>query len=197
MTLSANPANLVEEFRAVLLEGAEEVLGLDEARGLFEQAQVRVNHEAEPGLHRELFHIHEMMEKEYGQAAAQGLAQRVGRAGFRKGLKRWGNETGLLEPSFRLLPSAKRILTGLTCIAEALGKKTGLAVQVGRADGQWTMRFGRGSQSVAPLCHLIAGTLQEFMSWAGSGRVYQVREVECAANGAEYCLFTIDMKPLD
>ncbi|MBN1370972.1 MAG: hypothetical protein JW987_03350 [Anaerolineaceae bacterium] len=197
MISSHNPANLVEEFRAVLLEGAEEVLGLDEARGLFEQAQARVKHEAELGLHRELYHFHEMLENEYGQPAAQGLAQRMGRAGFRKGLKRWGNETGLLEPSFRLLPLTKRILTGLTRMAEVLGKKTGLAVQVGRTDGQWTMRFGRGPQSVAPPCHLIVGTLQEFMSWASCGRVYQVRVVECAAYGVEHCLFTIDMKPLD
>ncbi len=197
MTSSPNPANLVEEFRAVVLEGAEEILGLDEARGLFEQAQARVKHEAEPGLHRELLHVHEMMEKEYGQAAAQGLALRVGRAGFRKGLKRWGDEAGLMDVSFRLLPSGKRIWTGLTRIAEALGEKTGLPVQVGRAEGKWTMRFERDRLSLAPLCHLIAGTLQEFTSWAGSGRVYRVCEVECAADGAEHCLFTIDMKPLD
>ncbi len=197
MSAVPNPTFLPDEFRSLLLEGAEEVLGQEEARGLFLRAQAQAENEAEGGFSRELVLLHKVMEDTYGPVVTQGLAQRVGRAGFRKGLKRWGDEVGLMDVSFRLLPTGKRIYKGLSYVAESLAAKAGLVVRVDRTDRHWTMRIEHESLGAAPLCHWVTGTLQEFASWAGNGRVYQVREVECSQAGGDSCLFAIDMKPLD
>jgi predicted hydrocarbon binding protein len=55
----------------------------------------------------------------------------------------------------------------------------------------------RERTSNEPDCHILAGILQETLSWAGGGRVYRVRELECSAAGAPACLFQIDKKPLE
>jgi predicted hydrocarbon binding protein len=48
-----------------------------------------------------------------------------------------------------------------------------------------------------PVCYFTTGMLQEFFTWASSGRVYTVVELECRAAGAAACLFQIDKKALD
>lgn len=199
MTASPNATAFVTDLRAILREGAEEVMGLDEVTALFE----RILSDGTLGSDAcgELARMQSFLEEEFGHPAARGLALRVGRAGFRRGLKCWGHSAGLLEPSFRLLPSGKRIFTGLKAMAVSLEAMFGLSIEVGQTDTHWTWRLAKfeenGSFRSRPFCSLMVGTLQEFLSWAGSGRVYQVLETECTGQGAPACLIVVDKKPLD
>jgi hypothetical protein len=197
MTSSHHPAAFAAELQAILKEGTEEVLGLEEANALFERLRASTlaeNEAAEVDPGKEMARLHSFMEEEYGSPAARGLALRVGRAGFRRALKRWGLSAGLLEPSYRLLPSGKRIYTGLAGMAQALEMMFGMGVEVGQTEAQWTWRMAQQDwNSGRPIRSFMVGTLQEYLSWAGSGRIYQVRELD----SPNAYLFVIDKMPLD
>jgi predicted hydrocarbon binding protein len=47
------------------------------------------------------------------------------------------------------------------------------------------------------MCHFNVGMLQEYVSWAGGGKVYHVTETECIAKGGSACTIRIDKKPID
>lgn len=193
MTNSTHSPAFLAELQDIFKEGAEEVFGLEEAKALFDR--LRPSEAQGAGDGETVFsRLHVYMEEAYGMPAARGLALRLGRAGFRRALKRWGSSAGLLEPSFRLLPSSKRIYAGLANIAQALQSMFGMGVEAGQTENQWTWKIAHAGWNTArPFRSFMVGTLQEYLSWAGSGRIYRVQEME----GPSATLFLIDKKPLD
>ncbi len=66
------------------------------------------------------------------------------------------------------------------------------------AEGPWVLKvkdsvLGANLQSKKPVCHPIAGYWAGFLEVA-LGRAVEVREVQCAATGAEACLFEVQVK---
>jgi hypothetical protein len=42
------------------------------------------------------------------------------------------------------------------------------------------------------MCHFNVGMLQEFLTWAGGGKIYHVLETECIAQGGSACTIRIE-----
>ena len=194
-TTVSNCSNTVTQ---ILFEGAEDVLGADKLRDLLagqRQDDILFSWANAGPLLRQ-------MEKTYGVAGARGLAQRIGRAAFKYGVKRFGEQAGIHTPEFRLLPAPRRIATGLAILAQVLGDECNDTISVMDSGPYWLWRSERcpvcqDHTSPDPNCYLVVGLLQEFTTWAGGGRFYPVTETACRSNGAPACEYRIDKKPLD
>jgi hypothetical protein len=144
----------------------------------------------------------EELEQIYGVPGSKGLALRIGRASFGYGLDRLGDRLGLRAMEFRLLPAPRRMRIGLDILARAIGEICGCQVSVSDSGSGWLWRieggpFHGGEQGNQPMCYVVVGLLQEFMTWAGGGRFYRISEIETAALSGSGCIFQIDKKPLD
>lgn len=144
----------------------------------------------------------ESLEAAYGEPGGRGLALRIGRSVFKYALHQFGDQAGLRETQFRLLPAPRRQAAGLAILARVIAEQTGDSIQVTDHGAYWEWRsekcpLCRGRHSPDACCYLTVGFLQEFMSWAGGGRFYRVTETACRASGSPACVFRIDKKPLD
>jgi hypothetical protein len=184
-------------FGQMLLEGAQELLGPEDLSGWMKKWSCSGDLSA-----RDLGRLLAALEETYGTMGAQGLAIRIGRASFRCVLQRFGDRVGFRTPEFRLLPSPIRLERGLRRLAALAADELGGEITVTDTGLHWLWRsagspiYGeRVSGGLA--CYWTVGVLQEFTSWAGGGRFYQVAETECRGGGAPVCVFQIDKKPLD
>ena len=109
---------------------------------------------------------------------------------------------GIIDLNFRMLPVPVRLKTGLEALAELMGNIGDESVKIGELKSSWTWSAERcphcwRRQVDEPACQFPVGLLQEFFSWASSGRAYKIREIECKAAGGAVCLIHIDKKALD
>jgi hypothetical protein len=207
MTSGANSKGTAQ----VLLNGAQEILGMETIQKIFERISPDIQDydngvlrrlplgEAGPFLHA--------LEEVYGSPGGRGLALRIGRSTFQYGLKALGELASLRTMEFRLLPTPRRLESGLHILAQFIGVQFGSQVAVLDEGDHWTWRVrcepgedrpSEGSRPAAAQdCYLIAGILQGFTSWASGGRFYRVVETECRASGCLDCIYQIDKKPLD
>ncbi len=139
--------------------------------------------------------LNEAIESLYGRGG-KGILQRVGKASFQYGLREQSAVLGLAGLALKVLPPKQRILLALNSMANALRKTNSLVrIIVEESDGR--IYYIDGTCSICcerhgdkPLCYLYVGTLGEAVRWA-TGQVYQIRETECRACGADYCRFEI------
>lgn len=184
-------------FGQMVLEGAQELLGPEDLPVWMKQYPSSSDLTA-----WDLGSMLAALEKTYGTVGAQGLAIRIGRASVRCALQRFGERVGFRTPEFRLLPSPLRIERGLRRLAALAKDELGFEITLTNAGPHWVWRSANspfyGEHSSGGLaCYWTVGALQEFTSWAGGGRYYQVTEMECRSGGAPVCVFQIDKKPLD
>jgi predicted hydrocarbon binding protein len=175
------------------MEGGREVIGPQETDRLF----ARLNNPGEAGL----ADLNRLLVDEYGGRGGQGVALRVGRAFFRRGVRYWIS-AGMNSAEFRLLPSQRRIRAALAALTSFFTTQFEAHVALEEDEATWSWRVescpaSQEHDSGGRACYLLAGVLQEIVTWAGGERIYRVREVECSAVGAAACLFQIDKKPLD
>jgi len=142
------------------------------------------------------------LEKMYGPRGGRGVALRAGRAGFKYILRQSGVAMGITDLQFRLLPVPVRVKTGLNAMAVLMAQQGDEQVSVTENERCWYWRsqhcpycWQRALNE--PACYFTVGLLQEYFSWASSGREYSVSELECQAAGAAACLFQIDKKAID
>lgn len=191
-------SNCSDAVTQIFLEGAEDVLGADRLRDfLAGQLQGGI-----PFSWANAGPLLWQMEKTYGVAGARGLAQRIGRAGFKYWINHFGDQAGVHTPEFRLLPAPRRIATGLSILAQVLGAECDDTISIIDGELYWLWRSERcpvcqDHTSPDPCCYLVVGLLQEFTAWAGGGRFYMVTETACRSNGEPVCEYRIDKKPLD
>lgn len=198
----------------ILLEGAQELLGAENfhraVAGLPSQRSFWPDQTVKEPLPEtaplippeEAGAFLEELEQIYGVPGSKGLALRIGRASFRYGLDRLGDRLGLRAMEFRLLPAPRRMRIGLEILARAIGEICNCQVEVGDSGSAWLWRieggpFHAGELGNQPMCYVVVGLLQEFMTWAGGGRFYRISEIETAALSGSGCVFQIDKKPLD
>jgi hypothetical protein len=134
--------------------------------------------------------------------SAQGILIKAGRAAFHTFLADHGNLFGWFNTEFNLLSPRKRLKNGLDKLSQYLYPRTGQPVSISGNEKAWFWRdpdcpwcSGRISSSAS--CGFTTGFLQEFASWAGAGKTYLVREIECLASGGCACTFQIEKRPLD
>ncbi|MDP1547938.1 MAG: 4-vinyl reductase [Anaerolineales bacterium] len=141
------------------------------------------------------------LEQAYGPRGGRGVALRTGRASFKYGLKEYGSMLGLTEMAFRLLPLPTKLHTGAKAFAELFNKHTDQQVRVEETESCIFWHIERcplcwGRQTDGASCHLAVGLLQEALYWVSGGKVFQVEETACIAQGGEVCTISIDKTPL-
>jgi predicted hydrocarbon binding protein len=190
----------LQDIQKVVIEGVKEIIGPVEARELF--TRVKPGAGSRGAGFPSLEEIHRLLIKRYGERGGQGVALRAGRAAFKFGLRTWGGEAGFTGMSYRLQPFNRRVCIGLEQMASVLGKQVGTPTTVSEDAACWYMQVescavGEPQPGSDPSCFLLIGMLQEFMTWAGGGKAFQVRETACHKAGAPACTFQIDKKPLE
>ncbi len=150
------------------------------------------------------------LESAYGPRSGRGLAQRIGRASFKYGLREFGPELGLTDLAFRLLPLPGKLKGGTAAFAALFNDFTDQRVRLESDDKNiyWHIErcplcWGRPvreadsiSQSSGPCCHLAVGLLQEALYWLSAGRYFEVEEQKCITCGDSTCTIVINQTPL-
>lgn len=141
------------------------------------------------------------LEQAYGPRGGRGLALRVGRACFKYGLKEYGSMLGLTEIAFRLLPLPTKLHIGAKAFADLFNKHTDQKVRVEEKDNKIFWHIERcplcwDRKAEEPICHLAAGLLQEALYWVSGGKIFNVEETACIAQGDATCTIVIDQTPL-
>lgn len=137
------------------------------------------------------------LEANYGTRGGRGMALRVGRASFSHGMKTFGALAGMKHPAFRALPRDEASRLGLRALAHIFNTFSDQHSDV-EEDAE-AFRFivdhspaAWGRQSEKPVCHALAGMIQECMRWASDGHEYYVYETACTACGDPHCIFVIN-----
>jgi predicted hydrocarbon binding protein len=146
--------------------------------------------------------IHAELEAEYGSNSGQGIAVRTGQAAFKYLLSEWGEDLGLFDVEFRMLPERRRLLEGMKKLAARLQEECGGGFHVEKNASHWNWEMETspccgGHVTSAPACGVIVGLLQEYLTWISGGKVFDVEEKTCQATGFDYCTIQIGMNPLD
>jgi len=155
-------------------------------------------------------HLQVALESAYGPRSGRGLAQRVGRASFKYGLREFGPELGLTDLAFRLLPLPAKLRAGIDAFAALFNNSTDQRVRLewDEKNIYWSIErcplcWGRRHQEAAamtqastPCCHLAVGLLQEALYWLSVGRYFEVEEEKCIACGDSTCTIVINQTPM-
>jgi predicted hydrocarbon binding protein len=141
------------------------------------------------------------LENTYGVRGGRGMAMRIGRATFSQGMKNFGALAGISDPAFRALPRDERCRLGLQALADIFAKFSDQRSSVEEDEKsfrfvveQSPMSWGRKADK--PVCHALAGMVQECLRWASNGHEYIVYETACRACGDSNCVFTINKTPI-
>ncbi len=149
------------------------------------------------------------LEGAYGPRSGRGLAQRIGRASFKYGLREFGPELGLTDLAFRLLPLPAKLKAGSEAFATLFNNCTDQRVRLERDEKCIYWYIERcplcwqrkdlatfGHLSGGPCCNLAVGLLQEALYWLSAGKSFEVKEEKCIACGDSTCTILINQTPL-
>lgn len=141
------------------------------------------------------------LENAYGPRGGRGLAIRTGRVAFKYGIREFGQQIGLMETTFRLLPLGAKIRMGGQALADLFNQATDQRVTIKEEDGKllWVIErcplcWERHSEDA--VCHLAVGLLQESLYWVSGGKIFNVEETLCIAKGDPTCTIEIGLTPL-
>lgn len=145
--------------------------------------------------------LSQALEDMYGARGGRGIALRIGRAAFSQGFKSFGMLAGMAHPAFAGLPLAKRTDMGVQAIAAVFTRFSDQATTVADEGDAYVftveyspMAWGRTSER--PVCHALAGIIQEGMRWASRSYEYHVHETTCRAAGGDACIFKVSKQPI-
>lgn len=192
----------------IILQGMEEVLGQEGVDSVLKIASLGSFSDSYPESRSDgtisfgtISKLLESLETAMGPRAGRGTALRAGRASFQYGLREYGAVLGITETAFRLLPLHTKLQTGVRAFADLLNKQTDQRVRVEERDGNlfWNTErcplcWERRAQE--PLCHMAVGFLQESLYWLSSGKIFNVEEVACIAQGDPACSILIYQTPI-
>jgi divinyl protochlorophyllide a 8-vinyl-reductase len=102
---------------------------------------------------------------------------------------------GAFGSALKFIPGGLRKKAALKIAAMQMEKVTGVSPKVEYEKDKviyhyYSCPFCEGRQSDEPICFFDAGLLKAFMEWA-TGKPHKVTEIECAAMGAEACVYEI------
>lgn len=190
-----------------MLTGMEEVMGLQGVDAILRLASLERYIQNYPPASAELDFpfetvslLQSTLEQNYGPRGGRGLALRIGRACFSYGLKEYGSMLGLTEMAFRLLSLPTKLSTGTKTFADLFNKHTDQKVRVEEKGNKISWHIERcplcwERSANEPVCHLAVGLLQESLYWLSGGKVFDVKEITCIAQGDADCTIVIDTIP--
>jgi len=141
------------------------------------------------------------LEDSYGIRGGRGMTLRVGRASFSLGLRTFGAMAGMSDPAFRALPRDECCFIGLKALANIYNTFSDQHCEVEQTPESFRFIVDHsatawGRKSEKPVCHALAGIVQECMRWASNGHEYYVYETACTACGDPRCVFVINKTPI-
>jgi predicted hydrocarbon binding protein len=196
-----------QKMGKVMLLGLEEVIGKSgvasilDLGGLADLSQNLPPAKADKTFGFEaVSQIQQALEQQFGPRGGRGLALRAGRACFKYGLKEYGSLMGITEMAFRLLPLQTKLRVGAKSFADLFNKHTDQKVRLEETDAKIFWHIERcplcwERTADEPICHLAVGLLQEALYWVSGGKVFNVEETACIAQGASACTIEIDKTP--
>lgn len=197
------------EISRGFLEGVQEIIGKAGVHAIFNLAHL-AHLMPESDLrkfdHRltfaELSAIQQALEELYGPRGGRGIALRSGRVFFKYFLRSFGDQMAMTSLDYRMLPTPHRVKTGLHSMADTLSGLCSQHILVWEDPQAWFWQSDHcpwcwQRQMEAYMCHFNVGMLQEYVTWAGGGKVYHVIETECIAKGASACTIRIDKISID
>lgn len=133
-----------------------------------------------------------------GDAFIHGILIRAGRAGFHYWLMQEGDSLEKANPDFRLSPIKTKIHTGLQHLCRSLSTEKKYKIEFTDHDNRWELAMiASGRLGISPHeCSFLSGFVQEFASWAGMGKLYQVRGKGCEYYPAQCSIF-IEKEPVE
>lgn len=145
--------------------------------------------------------LNQALEDMYGARGGRGMALRIGRACFARGLKNFGAMAGMSDPAFQALPLESRGKLGLEALAAIFTNFTDQRSLFIEQDATYELHtdfspIAWGRTADKPVCHALVGIIQESLRWASDGYEYHVQEVSCRAVGGESCIFRVNKKPI-
>jgi predicted hydrocarbon binding protein len=210
MSTDANNAyHLPNKMGRIILLGMEEILGRDGLHAVLDASGLPGWSEGYPPddmrlefPFSDLSRLQATLEELYGPRGGCGVALRSGRAGFKFGLRQFGDQLGMTEMSFRLLPLSEKLPQGAELLAGLFNQVSDQRVRVETNDTHILWHIERcpvcsGRTSQEPLCHLAVGLLQEALYWVSGGKTFIVEETACIARGDPACTIAISRQPLD
>ena len=126
----------------------------------------------------ELDQMQMIIKNSYGPKGRDGIALQAGREFFSDFFRRFGASLGFLDQKYRMLPTKKRITTGLNILAETLSKHFNVPFSVTDDCEKWNFGIERtpaekmGGDLLDPAQYFLIGLLQEYLLWAAGGKVY-------------------------
>ena len=197
-----------QKMGRIILLGMEEIMGINGMNGVLRLGDLERLIQNYPSPRDErtfsfetISAIQTALELTYGPRGGRGVALRIGRATFKSGIKEYGSILGLTEMAFRLLPLSTKLHTGANAFADLFNKYTDQKVRLEERDNKifWIIErcplcWKRRSDDV--VCHLAVGLLQESLYWVSGGKVFNVEETACIAQGDPTCTIVIDQKPI-
>jgi predicted hydrocarbon binding protein len=141
------------------------------------------------------------LEQVYGPHGGRGLSLRIGRACFSYGVRHYGDQVGVTEMAFKLLPLPAKLSAGARAFAELFNAFTDQRVRIEEQDRNIFWHIERcplcwERRTHEPACHLAVGLLQEALYWLSGGKVFHVEEQTCIGAGDSTCTICIDQTPL-
>lgn len=145
--------------------------------------------------------INQALEDTYGARGGRGIALRVGRATFSRGLKDFGALAGMATPAFQALTLEKRAQIGVQALAAVFTNFTDQTTLLEESETYYNlvveispMAWGRTAER--PVCHALTGIFQEGMRWSSRSYEFHVQETACRATGSDACVFKINKNPI-
>ena len=200
----SEPCNCSVQMAQIVLEGAREVLNSAKMATLFESAGVRLPDTTSPTTAdgNDIKLLAAALEMRYGALGSRGAAVRIGRASFQGVMQVFGSEDGFEAEEHRLLPVRKRARAGLEKLAAIFECACGIHMAVTTEPEAWLWTLADCETCHDPrvettVSHFLLGLLREYLAWSSGGKVFQVEETACHADGDPNCVIRIQRLPLD
>ncbi len=144
--------------------------------------------------------LHSRLGEMLGNPSALGVEQRIGQTGFRYFLTQMGEELGLFLPALKLLPTRQKTIKGFGILTDFYRKLNDEQVVFSESNLEYHLIIHSKTKEISKQyhgCHFLTGFIKEYMTWVGSGKIFQVIESECRSNGDMNCIYNISKVPFD
>lgn len=136
------------------------------------------------------------LEEMYGPRSGRAIARRIGWDLFHHIRNTMPMRFILYRLGSRLLPLHRRLPAILLDASRLAGDLMDNSITTRRENDQigLSLRFCPvcwGRTSTGPICYLLAGLLEESMSWLFNGRTVRVVQTACTAAGDDCCTFNV------
>lgn len=136
------------------------------------------------------------LEEMYGPRSGRAIARRMGWDLFHHIRNTMRMRFFLYRLGSRLLPMHRRLPAILLDASRFAGELMDDSVTAGRVDERLSLslRFCPvcwGRKSTSPICYLLAGLLEEGLTWLLNGQSVRIVQTACGAAGDDCCTFRV------